>query len=65
MLFRSPTCMIGYMAEKNIKPEAIIMLTDGYIGNWGEEWNAPILWTIVRNRETTAPVGKTIHIKES
>ena len=60
-----PTCMIGYMAEKNIKPEAIIMLTDGYIGNWGEEWNAPILWTIVRNRETTAPVGKTIHIKES
>lgn len=59
-----PTCVISYMKEKNIKPDAIIMLTDGYIGNWGEEWNAPILWTVVRNRRTQAPVGKTIHIKE-
>lgn len=60
-----PTCMIDFMREKNIKPEAIIMLTDGYIGNWGTDWNAPILWTIVRNKRTTAPCGKTIHIKES
>jgi len=59
-----PTCMVEYMKEKNIKPEAIIMLTDGYIGSWGEDWNAPILWTIVRNKDTYAPVGKTIHIKE-
>jgi predicted metal-dependent peptidase len=60
-----PTCMINFMQEKNIKPEAIIMLTDGYIGNWGTDWNAPILWTIVRNKKTTAPCGKTIHIKEN
>ena len=59
-----PTCMIKYMAENNIKPEAIIILTDGYIGNWGTEWNAPVLWTIVRNKGTDAPIGKTIHIKE-
>lgn len=59
-----PTCMIDYMKEKNIKPEAIIILTDGYISSWGEDWNAPILWTIVRNKTTTAPVGKTIHVRE-
>lgn len=59
----NPTCMISYMAEKNIKPEAIIMLTDGDIGNWGSEWNAPVLWTIVRNKGKTAPVGKTIHVR--
>ena len=59
-----PTCLIDYMKEKNIKPEAIIMLTDGYIGDWGNEWNAPILWTVVRNRSCQAPIGKTIHIKE-
>ena len=59
-----PTCMIDYMREKNIKPEAIIMLTDGWISSWGSEWNAPMLWTIVRNKGTTAPVGKTIHIRE-
>lgn len=60
-----PTCMIEYMKEKNIKPEAVIILTDGHIGNWGEDWNAPVLWTVVRNRKAIAPVGKTIHIKES
>jgi predicted metal-dependent peptidase len=59
-----PTCVMNYLKDNAIKPDAIIMLTDGYIGTWGEEWNAPILWTIVRNAKTYAPVGKTIHIKE-
>jgi len=59
-----PTCVMHYLKENAIRPEAIIMLTDGYIGNWGDEWDAPILWTIVRNSKTYAPVGKTIHIKE-
>jgi predicted metal-dependent peptidase len=59
-----PTCVMRYLKENAIRPEAIIMLTDGYIGNWGDEWDAPILWTIVRNSKTYAPVGKTIHIKE-
>ena len=60
-----PTCMITYMKEKNIKPEAIIMLTDGCIGSWGDDWNAPILWTICGSygRNTYAPNGKTIHIE--
>jgi predicted metal-dependent peptidase len=59
-----PTCVMRYLKENNIRPEAIIMLTDGYIGDWGNEWEAPILWTVVRNSKTYAPVGKTIHVKE-
>ena len=59
-----PTCVMRYLKDNAIRPEAIIMLTDGYIGDWGNEWEAPILWTIVRNSKTYAPVGKTIHIKE-
>ncbi|MCG3770102.1 MAG: hypothetical protein JW384_01242 [Nitrosomonadaceae bacterium] len=57
-----PTCMIDYMKAKNIQPEAIIVLTDGCIGSWGVEWNAPILWVVIDN-DVIAPVGKTIHIK--
>jgi predicted metal-dependent peptidase len=53
-----------YVKEKNIKPEAIIMLTDGYVGEWGNEWDSPLLWVVVRNKSAIAPVGKTIHIKE-
>lgn len=59
-----PTCVMNYLKEKAIKPEAIIMLTDGYVGQWGDEWNAPILWTIVGGNKEFAPVGKTIHVKD-
>lgn len=60
-----PTCLQTYLKEKNIKPEAIIMLTDGCIGEWGNEWNAPIMWAICGSwgQSTYAPVGKTIHIE--
>jgi len=60
-----PRAMMKYLNEKQLKPECIIMFTDGCIGegHWGDEWGAPILW-VVGNRSTYAPVGKTIHVKE-
>ena len=62
-----PTSMMRYLEQEKIEPQCIIMLTDGEIYNWGNEWNAPILWTIVnpyRGKSITAPVGKTVHIEE-
>jgi hypothetical protein len=53
-----------YLKEKVIKPEAVIMLTDGYVGEWGDDWQAPILWTIVGGNKCVASVGKTIHVKD-
>jgi len=62
-----PTCMMRYLKEKNIKPECIIQLTDGYISNWGDQWEAPILWVITESNynsnKIVSPVGKTVHIK--
>jgi len=59
-----PTAMMHYLKERNIKPEVIVMLTDGCIGDWGDEWDAPILWAISNgSSDVLAPVGKTIHIK--
>ena len=60
-----PRCVYGFMKEKNIKPQALIMLTDGCIGDWGNEWDIPVLWVIAGNSGTTAPMGKTIHIKNN
>lgn len=62
-----PTCMMKYMKDKKIEPECIIMLTDGEIGDWGNAWDAPIMWVICNGyskKSITAPVGKTVHIKE-
>ena len=58
-----PVCVDRYLKEKAIRPECIIMLTDGYIYDWGNEWEAPILWAIVDNPSCTAPVGKTLHLE--
>jgi predicted metal-dependent peptidase len=56
-----PTCVSDYLKEKGIKPDCVIMLTDGEISNWGN-WTVPILWAITNDRKITAPVGKTIQI---
>ena len=56
-------CVTQYMAKKGIKPQAVIVLTDGHLyGGWGE-WTCPVLWTILDNERALADVGKTVHIK--
>jgi predicted metal-dependent peptidase len=58
-----PSCMEAYLKEKDIKADCIIMFTDGYVPNWGTDWNgAPILWVITGGGRMTASTGKTIHI---
>jgi predicted metal-dependent peptidase len=62
-----PRAMMHYLKKENIKPECIVMLTDGEIGHWGNEWDAPVLWVVCnsyRGNTITAPVGKTVHIKD-
>jgi predicted metal-dependent peptidase len=61
----SPSCVSEYLKEKNIKPECVIILTDGYVGDdWGRDWTAPLLWCVVGGNTDVAPNGKTVHIKE-
>lgn len=55
------TCVPQYLNEHGIKPECVVMLTDGYVGGWGQ-WSVPVLWCILNNKRATADVGKTVHI---
>jgi predicted metal-dependent peptidase len=57
-------CVPIYMNEHGIKPELVIVLTDGYLGgSWGQ-WSVPVLWCIDGNSSATADVGTTIHIED-
>ena len=44
-----PRCMMHKVKEENMKPQCIIMLTDGEVGGgWGDEWDAPMLLNTIR-----------------
>ena len=56
-----PTCVSDYLSKNSIKPDCVVVLTDGEINSWGN-WTSPVLWAIANDRSITAPVGKTINI---
>jgi predicted metal-dependent peptidase len=56
-------CVNQYIQDKRIEPEAVIILTDGYVeDDWGGSWGCtPTLWAVT-TKHNTSPHGKTIHI---
>lgn len=56
-----PRCVVEYLKDNNIKPDCVVMLTDGEVNEWGN-WTVPVLWAIANRNKITAPVGKTINI---
>ena len=58
------SCVPKYMAKHGIKPQAVVVLTDGYLGgSWGE-WSCPVLWCIVNNKSARPNVGKYVHVND-
>lgn len=58
-------CVPEYLREKQIKPQAVIVLTDGYLGgSWGV-WHAPVLWCVLDNKHAKPDNGKCVHIESS
>ncbi len=56
-------CVVDYMRDNKITPQATIVLTDGDLyGGWGK-WDCPVLWAILDNEDANPDVGKRVHIK--
>jgi len=61
----SPSCITKYLKDKNIVPECVVVLTDGYVGgDWGGHWTSPVLWCIVGNCKDIPTVGQAIHMED-
>lgn len=57
------TCVPEYLTKHGIKPQAVVVLTDGYLGGeWGQ-WSAPVLWCIVGNKRAVPDVGTAVHVE--
>jgi len=55
-------CVSEYMQQRQIKPAAVVVLTDGYLGGvWGT-WSVPVLWCIQSNKGARPSVGSVVHI---
>lgn len=58
-------CVPEYLREKQIRPQAAIILTDGYLGgSWGV-WHVPVLWCVLDNKHAKPDNGKAVHIESS
>ena len=56
------TSMREYMEREDIKPEATIVFTDGYVEpDWGGQWPGPVLWAI-STKGMRAPSGVSLYV---
>lgn len=62
-----PDCVPEFMTEHKLKPDALVVLSDGYMHSNPPGWarvSAPILWCIIGNDSYTPPKGQLVTIKE-
>lgn len=57
------SCVADYIAEKQYKPKAVVMLTDGYIESDYRLPPVPVLWGLVDNMDYTPHTGKVVRIQ--
>jgi predicted metal-dependent peptidase len=57
-------CVTKYITDNNLTPQAVVVLTDGYLGGkWGE-WTVPVLWCIVGNNSATPTYGACVRVED-
>jgi predicted metal-dependent peptidase len=58
----APQCIVDYMKAKRLKAECAVVLTDGYVPDWGTGWDCPTLWGVT-TKNITSDIGKTVHVQ--
>ena len=62
-----PDCVPVFMKEKDIAPDALVILSDGYMNSDQAQWAGgkyPVLWCIIGNDGWTPPRGQLVNVKE-
>jgi predicted metal-dependent peptidase len=54
-----PRCVQDYVHKMNTRPDFVLMLSDGYVGNW-PNFNLPTMWAMTTNE--TAPNAVNIKL---
>jgi predicted metal-dependent peptidase len=59
----NPHCVKQYIADHDMEPEFVIMLTDGYVSSW-PDFDCPVLW-VITTKNITAPTGVSIYLEDN
>ncbi len=63
----NPDCIVDFMFDKKIKPDALVVLSDGYMHSEPAYWqrfSTPTLWCIIGNSTYVPPCGQLVNVKE-
>jgi predicted metal-dependent peptidase len=63
----NPDCIVDFMVKKGINPDALVILSDGYMHSAPAAWarmKAPTLWCIIGNDTYVPPCGQLVNVKE-
>ena len=62
-----PACVFDYLRKEpsSVPPDAIVVLTDGYVPGWGDPHgiNAPVLWVVVGDNKAMPTHGQVVYVK--
>ena len=61
-----PDCVPAFMAGRKLAPDALIMLTDGYMSSSANAWAGvacPILWCVIGNKNVPVPKGQVVRVE--
>lgn len=59
------SCVSEYINKKQVKAEAVLVFTDGYLeGDVRWSVDAPTLWLVTHNKQWTPPVGKKVFVEK-
>ena len=56
-----PACIPKYIEAKGLRPDCVVVLTDGYVSGWGT-WRHPVLWCITGGYKPRPSTGVAIYV---
>ena len=62
----NPDCVPKYLKDKQINPQAIVMLTDGeFFKHNADDWagSPPVLWCVIGNKNFQPKVGSVVYVE--
>ena len=56
-------CLSDYIKEHKMKPQCVVIITDGRLSGGQGQWDVPVLWVVVDNPTFKCKQGRVLHVE--